>query len=53
MKVKERRVKEVDIYKLSDEREMRAKRTTKQYKDMKSFTDWAKLMIEKPGFYRD
>lgn len=53
MKVKERRVKEVDIYKLSDERERKAKRTTKQHKDMKNFNDWVRLMTEKPGFYRD
>lgn len=53
MKVKERKVKEIDIYKLSEEREREVKRTTRQYRDMKNFTDWARLMIEKPGFYRD
>lgn len=48
-----RRLKEVDIDKLFEERERQARKKTKKHKDMNNFTDWVRLMTEKPGFYRD
>ncbi len=48
-----RKLKEIDVDRLFEEREKQAKRKTKKYRDMNNFGDWVRLMTEKPGFYKD
>lgn len=52
MKKKVRKTREVDLYRLEDEREKQMRRKTKRYKDMRGYNDWARLMTEKPNFNR-
>lgn len=49
---KVRKLREVDLDKLTDERERKVRRKTKRHMDMRGYNDWAKLMMEKPNFNR-